>query len=104
MKTTSRAYQALGAPLEAFTLLLEESGAPTAKEESIGPVEANCAMLSLPASTAPQPPQPHGNNAGHNSADVHDCMHMDMPGDTAEPAPLQVANRLKTTTLGRNSK
>jgi hypothetical protein len=82
MKTTSRAYQALGAPREAFTLLLEEHGAYPAKEESIGPVEATCAMLSLPGSTAPQPPQPHGNIAGHNSADLPDCMHKDMPGET----------------------
>jgi hypothetical protein len=50
MKTTSRAYQALGAPPE-------KSGAYPAKEESIGPVEANCAMLSLPGITAQQPPK-----------------------------------------------
>jgi hypothetical protein len=80
MKTTSRAYQALGAPREAFTLLPEESGALPAKEESIGPVEANCAMLCLPGSTAPQPPQQHGIDAGHNSADVKDCLHKDVPG------------------------
>jgi hypothetical protein len=80
MKTTSRAYQALGAPREAFTLKSEESGAQPAKEESIGPVEANCALLCLPGGTALKPPQLHGNNAGHNSADLHDRMHRDVSG------------------------
>jgi hypothetical protein len=105
MKTTSRAYQALGAPLRFLTLQHEErsaqpsqgrvnrtSGDPLRNALSTGHSRAANLpswMETLLAITLPM----------SMTAYTRMC-----PATLAEPQPLHVADRLFTTTLGRNSK
>jgi hypothetical protein len=105
MKTTSRAYQALGAPLQVLTLRPEESSA----QYSQGRVNRNSGGPWRNALSTRHYRTANLSSWMETLLAITLPMYMTAstgmrPATLAAPEPLHVDNRLLTTTLGRNSK
>jgi hypothetical protein len=104
MKTTSRAYQALGAPLRFLSLFEERSPQPrqgrvdrnSGDQRRIARIFGHASAATLPSRM--EPPLAI-------TLPMYMTAYIRMsPATRSKPEPLQVADRLLTTTPGRNSK